>query len=398
MAVFEYKARNEFGEEIHGKYEGVSSISDLREELTKIGYTLLNAKKSKRFNIDLSSISRDEIVTFAFKLAGMISAGLSVIQSLDTIEEQTENKKLKAIISDIRQNVEAGSSLKEAFESHRNVFSDFFIGMLEAGESSGKLAEVLKISAEHLEKQSELRKKVKSAFTYPTVVGIMCVIVISAIMMFIIPVFSELYAKLNVQLPRPTQILIDISEFIKYRWFLIPPVIIGGIFGIKYLLKNPYFRMKWDSFKLNMPVLGKLNRMLAVSRYIRTFAMLFSTGVSIVRALQISDKVANNTTITNITEELEESIESGDTISDSLSRYDLFPSIIIQLAASGEQAGQLPEMLNKGVDFIDRDIDRTIRQMLDRLEPIITAAMGIIVGAILMGVYLPMFDYMSHLK
>jgi type IV pilus assembly protein PilC len=126
--------------------------------------------------------------------------------------------------------------------------------------------------------------------------------------------------------------------------------------------------------------------------------MLFSTGVSIVRALQISDKVANNTTITNITEELEESIESGDTISDSLSRYDLFPSIIIQLAASGEQAGQLPEMLNKGVDFIDRDIDRTIRQMLDRLEPIITAAMGIIVGAILMGVYLPMFDYMSHLK
>lgn len=398
MAVFEYKARDESGEEIHGKYEGVSSIPDLREELTKIGYTLLNARKRKKFSIDLSPVKQDEVVTFAFKFAGMISAGLSVIQSLDTIEEQTENKKLKAIISDIRQNVEAGSSLKEAFETHRNVFSDFFIGMLEAGESSGKLAEVLKISAEHLEKQSELKKKIKSAFTYPTVVGIMCVVVITAIMMFIIPVFSELYAKLNVELPRPTQILIDTSIFIKYRWFVIPPAVLGVIFGIKYLLKNPHLKTKWDYFKLKMPVFGRLNRMLAISKYIRTFAMLFSTGVSIARALQISDKVADNKRISHITEQLKDSIESGDTVSDSLSRHNFFPSIIIQLAASGEQAGQLPEMLNKGVDFIDRDIDRTIRQMLDRLEPIITAAMGIIVGAILMGVYLPMFDYMSHLK
>jgi len=398
MAVFEYKAKDELGKEFHGCYEGVSSVSDLREELGKIGYILVNARKRKGFKIDLSKVKRDEVVTFVYKFAGMCSAGLSVVQSLETIEQQTENKKLAGIISDIHQNIKGGSSLKEAFETYKDVFSDFFIGMLEAGESSGKLGEVLQISAEHLEKQSETRKKVKSAFTYPTVVGIMCVIVITCIMIFIVPVFSKLYGRLQVALPRPTQILIDISMFIRYRWFIIPPVILVIIYGAKHLLKNSYVRSKWDNFKLKMPVLGRLNRMLAVSRYIRTFAMLFSTGVSLVRALQISDKVADNARVSKITSQLEEAIESGETVSDALSKHEFFPSIIIQLASSGEQAGQLPEMLNKGVDFIDRDIDRTIRQMLDRLEPIITAVMGIIVGAILMAVYLPMFDYMSHIK
>lgn len=383
MAVFEYKARDEFGEEFHGYYEGVNSVPDLREELGKIGYILVNARKRKSFNIDLSRIDRDEVVTFAHKFAGMCSAGLSVIQSLETIEQQTENKKLAGIISDIRQNIEAGSSLKEAFEAHKEVFSEFFIGMLEAGESSGKLGEVLQMSAEHLEKQAEMKKKVKSAFTYPVVVGIMCVIVITCIMIFIVPVFSQLYGRLQVALPRPTRILIDISMFIRYRWFIIPPAILGVIYGVKYLLKNPYARSKWDNFKLKAPVLGKLNRMITVSKYIRTFAMLYSTGVPLAKALRVSDKVADNTRVSKITEQLEESIESGETVSEALGRYEFFPSIIVQLASSGEQAGQLPEMLNKGVDFIDRDINRTIRQMLDKLEPIITAVMGIVVGAIL---------------
>jgi type IV pilus assembly protein PilC len=217
-------------------------------------------------------------------------------------------------------------------------------------------------------------------------------------MIFIIPVFSDLYAKLKVALPKPTQILIDISNFIKYRWFVIPPVVIGCIYSIKMLLKNPKIREKFDTFKLNIPILGGLNRMIIVSKYIRTFAMLSSTGVSLVRALQISNKVADNAKMTKITEQLEDSVESGETVTNALNKHSLFPPVIIQLAASGEQAGQLPEMLNKGVDFIDKDIDRIIQQMLTRLEPIITAVMGIIVGAILMGVYLPMFDYMSHLK
>jgi type IV pilus assembly protein PilC len=314
------------------------------------------------------------------------------------MEEQIENQDFKYIVADIRQSIQTGSSLKTACEKYRNVFSDFFLGMIEAGESAGKLGTTLEMSAEYLEKQADIKRKVVSAFAYPVIVTIMCFVVIAFLLTFVIPVFMKLYRQVHVPLPGPTRVLVGLSSLVTEWWWAILILAAAGAVVLRWLLKKPQVRAGWDTFKLNMPVFAKLNRMLVVSRFTRTLAMLASVGVSLIDALDVASVVANNHKMTKIVKELQKMIKAGNPVAKSLRSYAIFPPIITQLAASGEQAGQLPEMLNKGADLLDKDIDRTINALLTKLEPSLTVLMGVIVGFILMGAYLPMFDYMGHLK
>jgi type IV pilus assembly protein PilC len=402
MAVYEYVAKDDKGARFSGVYTDVESVKLIKEDLGKMGDTLINVRRKKtlvrEYRNIYKKIKRSEIVAFTYELAGMCSAGMSIVKCIETIEGQIENPAFKYVLSDIRENIETGSTLKGAFEKHKEVFSEFFVGMLEAGETGGKLSETLRMSADYLEKQAEIMRKVKSAFAYPLLVGTLCIIVVVSLMFFVIPVFSKLYQQLRVQLPAPTQILLNISTLAREWWWAGLPVIAVCYFLIRQVLKTPYLRAKWDVFKLHMPVFGKLNRMVVVSNFIRTFAMMVSAGISLIRALEIAGVVANNAKISEITKELERSIETGNPVAASLKNYDIFPSTIVQLAASGEEAGVLSEMLNKGVDLLDRDIDRIIKGLLLKIEPIMTLIMGAIVGLILAAVYLPMFDYLSHLK
>ncbi len=398
MAIYEYTARDVDGNRFTGTYNGVESVAVLRQELAKMGNTLLKTRRSKPQAQKRQKIKQDEVVTFVYKLAGMCSAGLPITKSLETVEQQAENQTFKHILSDIRQSIETGSSLKNAFEKYNNVFSNFFIGMLEAGESGGRLAETLEISAAYMEKQLDLKRKVKSAFAYPIVVGVMCIAIVSTLVIFIIPVFSKLYQQLHMALPGPTQVLVSISEIARQYWWLVLLFIAAAIFLSRRLSKNPHLKARWDLFKLNMPVFAKLNRMVVVSRFMRTFAMLASAGIAFVKALDIASVVANNSKIYEIADQLQQAIEEGSPLADSLRKHKIFPPIITQMVASGEEAGKLPEMLNKGLDFLDKDIDRTVKALLVKLEPAMTLIMGLIVGFILMGVYLPMFDYMGRVK
>jgi type IV pilus assembly protein PilC len=397
MAVYEYTAKDETGNKFSAIYDGVENVAMLREELTKMGYALVRAhrkkpaRKSKR-------IKQMEVTVFAYEFAVMYSAGLSIINCLETLEGQIGNQAFKHIIADIRQSVETGSSLAKAFGKYRNVFSDFFLGMLEAGETSGKLATALQLSAAYLEKQVALKRKVKSAFAYPVVVSIMCFVVIGFLLVFVMPVFLKLYKQMHVPLPGPTQVLIGISTIIRDWWWVILIMAAAAAIVLRKLSRNPHIRARWDAFKLNMPVFAKLNRMLVVSHFTQTFAMLISVGVPLIQALEVASMVAHNHKVTEIAKELQKAVETGNPIAKSLKEHDIFPPIIIQLAASGEEVGMLPEMLNKGVDFLDRDIDRAISTLLVKLEPTLLVIMGAIVGLILMSTYLPMFDYMSHLK
>ncbi|MBA7626830.1 Type II secretion system protein F [subsurface metagenome] len=226
----------------------------------------------------------------------------------------------------------------------------------------------------------------------------MCIVIVTALVIFIIPVFSKLYQQLHVPLPGPTKALVGLSVLVRSWWWLVLLIIVGSVFLFRRLSKNPYLKTRWDVFKLNMPVFARLNRMVVVSRFMRTFAMLASAGISFIKALDVASAVANNSRISEITGRLQRAIEAGDSVAGSLRNYDIFPPIITQMVSSGEEAGALPEMLNKGVDFLDKDIDRTIKALLVKLEPAMTLIMGLIVGFILMGVYLPMFDYMSRIK
>lgn len=398
MAVYEYTAQDADGNKFSGTYSDIDSVAALREELAKMGDTLLKAKHRKIRTGKRVKIRQAEVVAFAYKFAGMCSAGLPITRCLETVEEQTDNQAFKYVLSDVRESIEAGTTLKEAFEKYKNVFSDFFVGMLEAGESGGRLSDTLEMSANYMEKQADLKRKVKSAFAYPIVVGVMCIVIVATLIVFIIPVFSKLYQQLHVSLPGPTRTLVNLSVLVRSWWWLILLIIAGSVFLFRRFSKNPYLKTRWDVFKLNMPIFARLNRMVVVSRFMRTFAMLASAGISFIKALDVASAVANNSKISEITGQLQQSIKAGYSVAGSLRNYDIFPPIITQMVSSGEEVGALPEMLNKGIDFLDKDIDRTIKALLIKLEPAMTLIMGIIVGFILMGVYLPMFDYMSRIK
>jgi type IV pilus assembly protein PilC len=398
MAVYEYTAKNEAGELFSGMYEDVSSVSAMKAELAKIGCSLINAKRKRAINAASVKVKQSDVVAFAYKFAGMCSAGLTIVQCLDTLEKQTDKESLKYIISDIKKNIEAGSSLTDAFHKYRLIFSDFFLGMIEAGEAGGRLAESLEISARHLEKQAELRMRLRNAFAYPIIVLIVCLVIITALVIFIVPVFSKIYRQLGVPLPGPTQLLVISSVIMRQWWPLLVVTVVMMPFIGRYLQRNKYLKNKWDYFKFNIPVFGKLYNLVVISQFIRSFAMLIITGVPIIRAFQVATLVVNNEKISEISLDVQKSVQVGNGVAESFEKHDIFPPIIVQLAGSGEQAGILGQMLNKGVDFLEKDIERMTNSMLVKLEPILTLGMGAVIGLILMAVYLPMFDYMSHLK
>lgn len=401
MAVYSYIAKDAQGNQFAGTYRDIETVSALRQELSKIGYTLVQASQAGDRQATpgpFRRIPEKDVVAFAYQLASMYSAGLTVLQCLRNIEDQTGHPALRAVLSDIGQSIETGSSLKKAFDRHAEVFSHFFVGMVGAGEAGGKLAESLDRVAEYLEKRQELRHKIKSAFTYPAIVGVVCVIVVTCMLIFVVPMFSRLYARLHVALPGPTQFLILLSGALCRWWMPIAAAVFGLTVCIRRLLRTPALRAWLDDARLRMPVLGRVNRLIVVSRFTRTFAALVSVGVPLIEAIEVAQTVVHNSRMSRIARDLQESIRAGRPVAGSLKDHDLFPAVVVQMADSGEQAGMLAEMLTKAADFLDRDINRRVARLVVKVEPALTLAMGLLIGLILLGVYMPMFDYMGHLK
>jgi len=398
MSTFQYTAKDPVGNIQTGIYTDIESVKALRSELKKMGFKLLKAKLENKKAAKKTKIKQSEIVAFAYEFAGMYSAGLSIVRCLETFESQTDNAALKEVIGDVRKQVEAGSSLKEAFQEHSNVFSDFFLGMVESGETGGKLSETLHMSAEYLEKQADMKSKIKAAFAYPITVVIMCFFIVTALVIFVVPVFQKLYRQLHITLPGPTLILIFISEAVRNYWWIIIPSIAAIVYVVRYLNSVPSVREKIDAIKLNMPIFGKLNRMIVASRFTRTLAMMLASGVGVVESIELSKKVANNSVMRKFATDIQDKLMTGISLSELLVECDIIPPMIQQLASAGEEAGVLPEMLEKGVDFLDVKIERAISSLLIKIEPILSVVLGLVVGMILLGVYLPMFDYMGHIQ
>ena len=398
MAVYQYTARDAGGNEFSSVYANVESVRTLREELVKLGYVLVHARRQRAARRPRSRIRQRDVASFAYKFGGMYSAGLSIASCLATLEQQTDNGAFRAVIADIRRRVESGSSLKAAFEPHRHIFSDFFVGMIDAGESSGRLSKSLEASAQHLEKRLDLQQKTRAAFVYPLVVGLVCSIVVTGVLIFVVPMFSQLYRKLHVELPGPTKMLVLFSIVLRHWWWLLLPSLVGLAVGVRRLLRNPRVRIRWDRLKIRIPLLGPLNRLILVSQFVRTFGMLISVGVPILDALETAGRVARNEELSHIAADLQQAIRAGRPIATSLRLHGIFPPMVAQLVSSGEEAGILPEMLSKAADLMDKDADRLAASLLVKLEPALTVLMGLVIGLILMGVYLPMFDYMAHLR
>lgn len=360
--------------------------------------TITVRKRQKAvFALGHKKIAPAELVTFARQFSTMIDAGLSLTVSLRALAKQTEHPALKAVINDVRMDIEGGASLSESLQKHPQMFSGFFIALIKAGETGGLLNELLERLANHLEKQENLKRTVKSAFAYPAIVGTLAFLVVSFLVIVIVPIFKNIYARMQLSLPLPTLALIAASNFVKFFWPLLLLLIGGLIFSYKWINKNPVFRTRLDTFKMNMPVFGKLTRKATVARFVRTFGDMFASGVPILESLRVADRVAANKVVSKVVQAMTDSVRKGGLISEALVGQDIFPAVVVQMIASGEESGRLDFLLQKAADGLDRDVDDTVKRLVVKIEPLMTFLMALLVGFIAVAIYLPIFDVIKQM-
>lgn len=352
-----------------------------------------------KFSSSFSTVSKSDLVLFTRQFSAMISAGLPLVKSLLIISSEIENSVLKAALDKVILDLQSGLSFSDALAKHPRIFSNFFVSLVKSGEAAGILPDVLKRIANQLEKESELRQKVTSSFTYPIVVGVVACAVVTFLLIFIVPVFKNVYRGLKVDLPLPTLFLIYLSNFMVKCWWLILLAIIAGIFGFKIIKeRNKKVSSFLDYLQFRMPVFGRLNRKIVTTRFCRNLAAMLASGITLNRALEVVDKVLNNRLTSSVIWVMQRNINQGKTLTEVLQKQKIFSPIAVQMIATGEQSGTLEEMLNKTADFLDVEIDHIVKRLIVKLEPVLTIILAIVVGYIALAIYLPMFDIIRSIS
>jgi type IV pilus assembly protein PilC len=315
---------------------------------------------------------------------------------LAVLATQTENKYLAEKIRQIRDDVESGLSLSAALSKHPKVFDHLYVSMIQAGEIGGSIDTVLKSTAEQLEKQVELNRKVRGAMTYPIVVVCVIAVIFLVMMTVVVPVFKKLFKSLGGQLPLPTRIVISISNvLLSWELVLVVLAVIGGVIGFRRWIKTETGRLKWDAFKMKPPIFGELAHKAALARFASTLASLLSAGVPAMEALDIVAQASGNVVVANATMDIKAAIREGRSFSDPMRENDIFPTLVVQMTEVGEQTGALDEMLVRVADFYMAEVDQTVDNLTSILEPFLIVIMGAVVGTIIISLYLPMFDYIK---
>lgn len=333
-----------------------------------------------------------ELTVFTQQISAMLEAGLPLVTALEALQEQTENPVFQIIIRNVKQDVASGTAFSDAVRKYPNAFPNLFVSMVEAGEASGGLAEILNKVAVYFEDTVKLIKKVKGAMTYPVaVIGLACALV-QVLLIFVIPVFAEMFESFGRDLPKPTQMLIDLSNFLKsYILFLIAGGI-GFVFLLKRFVATPKGRRIKDQVLFKVPVLGDLLQKIALSRFCRTYAILLRSGVPILRALEIVSSASGNTYIEDACRDISRSISQGGQLSDVVANLNYFPSTIKHMSRAGEQTGNVDGMMNKIGDFYDAEIETTVDSLTSLMEPLLVCVLGIVIGSIVMAMFLPIFN------
>ena len=404
QTTFVYKVRDQQGKMLDGTLEA-DSQGAVASRLRQMGYAPVSIEVARQNGLKMeirlpgsSRVKPKELAVFSRQFATMINSGLSLLRALSILAEQTQNKGLARVIGEVRNEIEQGSALSVALGQHPKVFNRLYVSMIRAGEVGGFLDQVLLKVAETLEKEVELRGKVKSAMTYPVVVFAMVLLIVSAMLIFIVPMFKNLYAQLGGTLPLPTRMLVGISDVVK-RFFVF--VLVGialGTFGFKRWLTTPSGRYRMDAFKLKAPVFGPLFHKTALSRFSRTLATLFRSGVPILQALEIVSDTVNNGVMAKAIKDVQDSVREGESLAAPLEKHAVFPPMVVQMMAVGEETGALDTMLAKVADFYDQEVEATVNALTSLIEPILIAVMGAAVGGMVIALYLPMFQIVNLVK
>ncbi len=396
MPRFVYTARNFEGKVITNDMDGDSKeavISKLRER----GYFVTQIKeKGKEFQLFQRKINSSEISIFARQFATMIGAGVPLVRCLTILGQQCENPRFRDIITKVRQDVEAGSNLSKALGGHPKVFSNLFVNLVKAGEAGGILEEILSRLASYLESSEQLRQKVKGAMTYPVVVSAIAVLVVIFLIVFVLPTFETIFRDMgDAKLPLPTRILLGLSAFMNQYLILIAIGAVAAFAGIKKFLDSERGIRLVDTNVLKVPVIGMLQKKVAVAKFTRTLGTLIASGVPILQALEVTADTAGNVVIADAVNKTRASIREGETISEPLKASNVFPPMVVQMIAVGEETGELDKMLTKIADFYDQEVDVAVKGLTSVIEPIVIVFMGIVIGGIVMAIFMPMLELVN---
>ncbi len=332
-----------------------------------------------------------DVVVFSRQFATMIGAGLPLIQCLDILQSQQENKTFKKILKEIKEKVEAGSTLAEALGKYPQTFDDLFVNMVAAGETGGILDTILDRLSAYMEKAMKLKKQVKSAMTYPVIVLIIAVLVIGVILVFVIPVFEKMFADFGGALPAPTQIVVSLSRFVKGNILYMIGAVVAFVFAFRRFYKTEKGRVLVDDYMLKLPVFGMLLRKVAVAKFTRTLGTMVSSGVPILDALDIVARTSGNKTVESAIFKVRWAISEGQTMAGPLAESGVFPSMVCQMVAVGESTGALDAMLSKIADYYDDEVDAAVDSLTSMIEPFMMVFLGVTIGGLVISMYLPIF-------
>ncbi len=403
--TYTYKVRDRAGKMVEGSLEA-DNAQLVVSKLRSMGYVPIEIQQtsgktlSREIKIPGFSdrVKLKDVAVFSRQFATMINAGLSLLRALYILAEQTENKALAEITNQVRIDVEKGASLSQALSKHPKAFNRLYIAMVKAGEIGGVLDSVLLRLADTIEKQVELRRKVKSAMTYPAVVAVLVLVIVSAMLLFIIPMFEDLYTELGGKLPLPTQILINISKIVRTYWWLIFGGEAAAVILFRKWIGTESGRNQWDAIKLKAPVFGPLVRKTALARFSRTLSALVRSGVPILESLDIVAETAGNHVVAEATRDTQQAVKRGEPLARRLEEHPVFPPMVVQMMAVGEETGAMDEMLDKIADFYDQEVEATVDALTSLIEPLLIVVMGVAVGGMVISLYMPMFNIIKLIK
>ncbi len=393
MAAFTYDGLNRQGQNVHGEVIADNS-SQAINKLREAGIIVTEMKEKANNANKMSSksggkVTTEDVAVFCRQLAVMLSAGVPVTRALSTLSKQTENGKFAAAIDNVAKNVEGGMPLSDAFKEYPKIFSPLFIAMIAAGETGGIMEQSLVSLADQMQKEKNLQKNIKSAFSYPRSVGIMAIVILIAMLYFMVPTFKKMMTD-GMELNALSQFIFDASDSLIENtgtWFLVAVAIVGGIILI---MKSPPAHLLWENTKLTMPIFGSFMTKMVVARFCRTFATLLAGGVTAVEAMKSAGPTAGSDKLAKAVRDAISDIEEGSPISNALEKSGLFPPMVTGMVAIGEESGALPELLDKVAEFFEEDVENTSRNLRAMIEPIALVFVGVVVGGMLIALYVPM--------
>ena len=395
MLTFAYQARDSGGASVSGVQEALNEENAINTLMTR-GLMVLSiqqksvTKAAKR----IGNVSETDTVLFTRQLATMIDAGLPLVTGLTALYEQCDPRRqmgLQRTIGDLSARVQGGDSFYDAIQKHPKVFNRLYMAMVKAGESGGLLAEILDRLAGFLEANARLRKKIKSAMTYPIIVVSIAVGITTFLIVRVVPVFGQIFADFGAKLPGPTQFLIDLSHFITGNWYYIVGGIIATVFGIKYILSTKRGRETWDIWRLKLPVFGPLAHKICMTRFARTFAQMIRSGVPILEVMEIVGETSGSTVMEYAIKAVSADVEKGDPMTTAMAKQKIFPPMLLRMISAGEQTGKIDVMLEKMADFWDEEVEATLAALTSLIEPMLIVVLGVMVGGIVIAMFLPIF-------